>query len=371
MKLLHIIDSLDMGGAQSFLAELLPIQKRMGNEVAVLELRAATDRTFAERLNEADIPVYSLSKKRSCRSPMNIFAIMPYFRQYDVVHTHLFPANYWTALAKILSLSRTPIITTEHNTTNKRRGHRLMRILDGFIYNRYRAIVACSEIAAETFMQDFPGTKVNFISNGVNVNRYRSALPYSKNELVGISEEDFLAVMVARFNYPKRQDTLVESLSMLPSRFHIAFVGGNSKDGRLQEISKLSEEKGVARRVHFLYSRPDIPRILKTADAVVLSSEYEGLSLSSIEGMASGKPFIGTNVNGLREVISGYGEMFKCGDAKALAEIFSRLASDRTYYDSIASKCTKRANEFDISKTALRYMDLYENILDGRPKTDS
>ena len=70
----------------------------------------------------------------------------------------------------------------------------------------------------------------------------------------------------------------------------------------------MCDELGVSHRVLSLYIRKDVPRILKSSNVICMSSIYEGLSLSSIEGMASGHPFIATNVNGLREIVKGAGE---------------------------------------------------------------
>lgn len=121
MKILHVIDNMSMGGAQSLLVEMLPVQKQMGNEVLVLELKASEDRTLANKLQKSGIEVRALAAIRTERNVKNIFELIPYIKQYEIVHVHLFPANYWVAFAKILSFSNTPIITTEHSTNNKRR----------------------------------------------------------------------------------------------------------------------------------------------------------------------------------------------------------------------------------------------------------
>lgn len=125
----------------------------------------------------------------------------------------------------------------------------------------------------------------------------------------------------------------------------------------------MAEELGVSDRVHFLYIRSDVPRILKTSDVVMMSSEYEGLSLSSIEGMAAGKPFIATDVNGLREVVSGAGELFELYNSDQLASILSKLESDKEYYSLVAKRCSQRAAEFDIKVMADKYLDIYYKVL--------
>ena len=95
---------------------------------------------------------------------------------------------------------------------------------------------------------------------------------------------------------------------------------------------------------------------------VVMSSHWEGLSLSNIEGMAVGKPFIASDVNGLREVTKGYGILFPHGDDETLADEIKHLAEDRSYYEQIATRCYERAQQFDIEKMVDAYYKLYINL---------
>ena len=362
MKILHVIDNMSMGGAQSLLVEMLPVQKQMGNEVLVLELKASEDRTLANKLQKSGIEVRALAAIRTERNVKNIFELIPYIKQYEIVHVHLFPANYWVAFAKILSFSNTPIITTEHSTNNKRRKILIFKYIDKFIYSQYEEVVACADKALETFNNRYKGLKCISIPNGVDIAKYLEAEPYTKQELLGIGEDTFVTTMVARFYYPKRQDTLIEAIALLPKRHHAVFVGGGATDENLQEKMTLADKMCVSDRVHFLYIRSDVPRILKSSDAVLMSSEYEGLSLSSIEGMACGRPFIATNVNGLREVVGGAGVLFECGNAMELADILQRLDSNKEYYNAITNSCLKRASEYDIRKVAEKYQQEYMKI---------
>lgn len=363
MKILHIINHMGMGGAQSLLVELAPVQKAMGHEVLILELQSTPDRNLVKKLYDAGVAVESLSDSRSVRNPLNIFALIPYIRKCDVAHVHLFPANYWAALAKVASFCKTPIITTEHSTNNKRRNIAIFKYIDAFIYNRYQKVVACADKALETFKARYPKAKCISIPNGVNISKYKEAQPYSKQELANIPEESFVTTMVARFDYPKRQDTLVEAIALLPVQFHAILVGGTKDDAGLQKVQQLAQDLGVSDRVHFLYLRSDVPRILKSSDVVLMSSEYEGLSLSSIEGMACGHPFIATNVNGLREVVSGAGELFECGNAKELVQLLSRLQSDINFYNEVTKRCLDRAEGYDIRTVADKYQSEYNKLI--------
>lgn len=363
MKILHVINSMDLGGAQSLLVELCPVQKEMGHEVAVLQLLDTPDKTFVQKLKSAYINVFALSEKRSERNLKNIFCLIPYLKRYDVVHVHLFPAQYWVPLAKLISFSRTALVTTEHSTNNNRRNKRIFKLIDLFIYKRYDAIVSCADRAKETFEETYKTIKCISIPNGINIKYYSEALPYSKKYLVGIPEDCFVITMVARFVYPKRQDTIVRSLQKLSDRFHAVFVGGDENDEGLIKVRNLAKKLGVDSRVHFLYIRSDIPRILKSSDVVVMSSEFEGLSLSSIEGLACGNPFVASDVNGLREVVGGAGVLVKCGDAEEMACVIRQLCEDKTYRDDVTKKCIGRAAEYDIKQVADKYVDVYYQIM--------
>ena len=95
----------------------------------------------------------------------------------------------------------------------------------------------------------------------------------------------------------------------------------------------------------------------------MMSSEYEGLSLSSIEGMAAGKPFLATDVNGLREVVKGAGELFELYNCDELAKILLRLESDKQYYNDMVIRCRKRASEYDINNMVSKYMEVYKEVM--------
>lgn len=359
MKILHLIDRMSMGGAQSLVVEIAKVQKELGHDVEVIQLFDSPDRTFPNRLMEMGIPISALSKG-SMYNPMHIFKIKPILKQYDIVHVHLFPALYWAGFANWLNGCKTPLIYTEHSTQNKRRNKWLLNKADKFVYQKcFECVVACADRALETFKEYYPKVNSMSIPNGVDTEKYMKAVPYKKKDLIGTNEDVFTVTMVARYTYPKRQDTIVEAIAQLPDKFHAILVGSKESDPEANEIRALCDKLGVTDRVHSLYIRKDVPQILKSSDVVCMSSIYEGLSLSSIEGMASGHPFIATNVNGLREVVQGAGELFELGDSEALAALLQKLADDKDYYNTISKRCKERAKQFDIHEAVKKYMNVY------------
>ena len=131
---------------------------------------------------------------------------------------------------------------------------------------------------------------------------------------------------------------------------------------RRDELKKLVSDQKVEDNVRFLGVRSDVANVLKAADVVVMSSHWEGLSLSNIEGMSVGKPFVASDVDGLREITKDAGILFKHEDADELASIILQLSKDKDYYDYIAARCYERAKQFDISKTIEGYNALYNKI---------
>ena len=163
-----------------------------------------------------------------------------------------------------------------------------------------------------------------------------------------------------RFEEQKDQPTLIRAISKLSSDIHLLLVG----EGPLIERSiELAKELDIADRVHFLGFRNDVERILKTVDVVVLSSNWEGLSLSSIEGLASGSPFIASRVQGLQEIVLGYGLLFEKGNAEELCSLIKKLILDKQFYNEIAEQGLKRAKMYNLNNMVQKLIDLYKELI--------
>ena len=117
MKLLHIIASLEIGGAQRLLSDLIPIQKKQGLTVNLL-VNFKVENNFAKKITDAGVEIISLDEYNLYKLS-NVLKIRKIIKHYDVVHVHLFPSIYWVAIAAVgLNVK---LVYTEHSTTNKRR----------------------------------------------------------------------------------------------------------------------------------------------------------------------------------------------------------------------------------------------------------
>lgn len=366
MKILHIINSLATGGAEKLIVETILLYREKGIKADVLLLNGTEYPLYKELQETNCCRIYSLGKT-SVYNPKLIGKIIPYLKQYDLIHVHLFPAQYFAIAAKRLAFSKKLFVFTEHSTSNRRFSSKKFKLADKIIYNSYSRIVCINEKVKDAVLKQtgIIEEKLTVIENGINLGKINSAPPYSPAELnnkhsLNFSEKDNLILQVSSFQEPKDQPTVIRALLHLPAHVKLLLAG----DGVLRtDCAQLVHDLKLQERVFFLGLRDDIPSLLKSCDVILLSSKYEGLSLSSIEGMASGKPFVASDVPGLAEVVGGAGILFPQGDALKLAAEISKLLSDNVHYQEVAQKCQQRAAQYDIHKMVDQHIDLYRKLI--------
>lgn len=352
MKVLHINSTLGIGGAERLISEMLPLMNKK-IEVALL-VNQDENNAFSQKLKKEGVTIYSLNSPK-IYSPFNIFKLIKWLKEYDIIHVHLFPSLYWVAFANVFC--KKPIIYTEHSTYNKRRSKRFMRPIERLIYGKYRRIISISTLTERNLKNwlcvgDADNRFVT-INNGINVNDFKAA---PKERIY-----PFTLIMVARFVPAKDQATIIRSLKYLSDDIHLLLVGDG---GRMEECKMLSIELGVKERVHFVGIQSDIPSWIGRADVGIQSSFWEGFGLTSVEMMAGGIPVIATDVDGLKQVVEGAGILFPVGDERALANIILDLRYDKEYYQKVASRCRIRAEQYDINNMVESYLKVYNNIIE-------
>uniref|UniRef100_A0AB33J0G9 Glycosyltransferase n=1 Tax=Prevotella sp. GTC17259 TaxID=3236795 RepID=A0AB33J0G9_9BACT len=355
MRILQVITSLLIGGAEHLVVQLTKKLRIQGIETDVC-LFYGERTSFYDELEATGCKIYSLSDKENYYDVRHIPRLRRIMRGYDIVHTHNSAPQIFVVLANI-GLGK-KLVTTEHSTNNRKREHPQYSFIDKWMYYRYDSTVCISDIAQEKLSSYLhqPKNGIIVINNGVDVVAYYQAKPLTTDKIPNV----FTIVMVAGFREAKDQDTVIRAVALLPENYTLWLVG----DGvRRPELERLITEYGIESRTKFWGVRSDVPRILKTADVVVMSSHWEGLSLSNIEGMAVGKPFAASDVDGLREVTKGYGVLFPHEDAEALANVICKLHDNPDYYHQIAEKCYQRALQFDIANTVEGYKQVYVGLM--------
>lgn len=362
MRVLHIINSLNFGGAEKLLFDTLPKFKDKGLEVHLMVLYGEETFFFKELVKKHSLTIIKTKKLRSVYHISHFFEIRKHLKNYDIVHVHLFPCLYWVAIASIFTRHSSKLLFTEHNTNNRRRDLVVFKYLDKFIYKKYDKIIAISKGVKENLNKHLGNIKHNIteINNGVDTRFFKEANAYSHAE-IGLPKTAKVIIQVASFYPQKDQDTLLKSVALLPEDTHLLLVGSGPlvKDKR-----ELASKLNITNRVHFLGYRDDVSRLLKTAHICVLSSHYEGFGLSIVEGMAAGIPCIGSDVKGLSEVLKDGGVIFETGNHLQLKKIIETLFSDKKYYDAIAKKGEDKSKKYDISLMVNSHLKVYNTLTD-------
>ena len=364
MRILEFITSLRLGGAERLVTDLALGFKEEGHDV-VVALLDGTRTSFHDELEAKGVRIISLAEGAgSMRNPFLGIRLVRLLgkERYDVIHTHNSACQFLAAFASLFLKLR--LVTTEHNTSNRRRSWAWFKPLDRWMYSRYSRIICVGDEVRrnlEEYLGDTVAGKTVIIRNGVDLDRFRNAVPDP-----GISSlPGYKVVMVAAFRPQKDQATLIRAMSLLQSDYQLFLVGGvewPEDQPNLDSCKALVRELGLESRVHFLGKRGDVPSILAASDVLVLSTHHEGMSLSVIEGMASGRPFVASDVAGVRDMVGVVEALFPESDADALAGLVRRSCEDMTFRSWLSGMCLQRASGFDFKVMIKNYLEEYTKV---------
>ena len=360
MHVLHVIDSLVLGGAEVLVKDLAPRMRARGIDFEILVLRH-TGSPVEIAVRESGVPVYNTGLK-NLYSPMQIVKVAGVVDRYDVVHVQLFPAQLWVAAVFAWRRRLAHLITTEVGTWNGRRKHRWLRPLDSWMYKQYEVVVCNSQGTVEELKRWCPTTapKLRVINNGISLREFETASPANLETEVKAGLPKL--VFVARFCAPKDHATLLRAITKVPNA-QLVFVG----DGPLRpQMEQIAKSLGVAERVSFLGRRTDVAHVLKACDIYVHSADAEGFGIAAVEAMAAGLPVIVSDVPGLAEVVEGAGMVFPKGDDETLARELRGLIASPGRRRQMSRASSERAQHFGIDRIVDEYIDLYRSAL-GRP----
>lgn len=202
----------------------------------------------------------------------------------------------------------------------------------------------------------FPRWKVKTIYNGVSVSQFIPLQGHKSpvRERLGIGQDDFVLVCVARLGEQKGIDILLQTIAQVV-RSGVACKCVIVGDGPLKnELLHLAREMGLTGHVFFEGFHEDVRPYLQAGSAFILTSHMEGLPLSILEAMACGLPSIVTDVGGNAEIITHgiHGLIVPRGSVEAGAEAITYLATHPQERGKMAQMARTRVCEaFDIEKS--------------------
>lgn len=359
MRLAIVNNDLGSGGAEKLIYDMSLILKNDKSLKFDIIILNSKNEIYKKELQNKGVNVISLDSKFGIYNPLHILKLISILKNYDIVHGHVFPSQYWVGLAAKVLPKNIKFITTEHNTVNGRRGKRIFKYLDSFVYKSYNKIIGITSNVKinleEWIIIKDKDKKFEIIENGIDLKKYIKATPRKREEF-GLKKEDIILTMIARFSKQKDHETLIRTIKELPSNYKLLLLG----EGELkEELIKLTQKLEIKNRVQFLGFRKDGAEILKMSDIGILSSNFEGLSLSAIEVMASGCPLIASRVLGLEEMVDGVGVLYEHKNIDDFKNKILKLGTDLKYRKKIQERCIEKSKMYCLEKMTENYKKLY------------
>lgn len=343
MRVLHVIDRLTEGGAETSLREeLLATRYDFDHGVAVLY----PDGNRLRELSAAGIDVFG--PERQCPSRLSRTAHVRQailHCQPDLVHTSLFEADLAGRVAA--KATRTPAVTSLVNTPYApevvadlavpRRKLAAVRAVDRLL-SRHATVAfrAISQAVADAAVRDLgvPRERVHVIPRSRDVRRLGVCSPARRARVrreLGVAESTPVLLNVARQEAQKGLVPLVDAVARLRHGVPgVVLLQAGRSGNRTDQLHARVARHGLENTVRFLGFREDVGDLLCAADVFVLPSRYEGLGGAALEAMAMRVPVVASDVPALREVLDGgrSGLLVQPGDPAALAAAVSRVLTD-------------------------------------------
>jgi glycosyltransferase involved in cell wall biosynthesis len=277
----------------------------------------------------------------------------------DVLVCHGFSDHLWGRYAGLLA-GVPALVHVEHNSRERYTRWRLAQA--HWLARRTAAIVGCSEgVRQQLLVLGFPPERTVAISNGI-----RTA-PFAQADTQPLEARTPGIVMAARFARQKDHLTLLRALALLRERGlqPPVLLAGQGSQRHREAAQALARELGLEAQVRFLGHCPDVPALLMSHQLCVLSSHYEGMPLSLVEGMAAGCAVVGSAVPGIAELIHDgvNGRLVPHGDARALADVLEELLRDSVRAAALARAARQDVlNHYTLEHMTAQYADLLQAL---------
>lgn len=268
----------------------------------------------------------------------------------DIIHGHyLYPAGLISVLAGIFTKKKVYVTSHGSDMFCLYPQHKFMQPIIRFVLKRADVVLAVSEALKEEILKtDVNGIedKVKLNLNTVDIDKFCPIGPEHtdnfKDEL-GIGENKPIILFVGNIIKRKNVATILTAKKQLRSNCVLVVVGGGPLLTSLKEKVRDEEINDVI----FTGPRNDIANIIRSSDLLILPSYSESFGLVLIEALACGKSVIGSNVGGIKEIITAdVGLLVEPTDSKGLANAIDLILSDDKLRNKFQSNARNRAMDF-------------------------
>ncbi len=298
--------------------------------------------------------------------------------QYDIIHVHTPVAALVTryALNGLRKNNKVKVIYTAHGFHFHIGGNPVTNQVFIAIeklagsWTDYLVVINHEDKEAAHRYHLLPTERIRYMPGiGVNTSDYdrqqvaAADIDRVRQEL-GLLPGDSLLLAIAEFTPNKRHQDMVQALAKLQRpNVHLALAGEGSPEF-LAEIKRLIDELGVKDQIHFLGFRGDIPTLICSSTAVLLTSKREGLPRSIMEALCLETPVIGTAIRGISDLLAdNSGLLVNVSDVTALSNAMNWILDYPQEAQEMAKRGRARIFNYDINNILDLHTKLYAEAL--------
>lgn len=315
-----VITELDVGGAEKAFVRIAVGLKNLGWAVSVVSLRDAGQLTTLLEAENIEVTALGAGGLLDVRA---VFRLRRELKRKptDVLLSFLHQANLVSRIAGRLAGVRR--IVCGIRVADRRLSVTLPERITKGLVDRY---VAVSESVGHLHRQlcQIEATRMVAIPNGVDIEAIDAAVPANRSEM-GCAPDDLVVLAVGRLSAQKAPLDALKAFQLMREQFSslkphakLLYIG----EGELRaDLQRRVDELGLQRSVQLPGWRPDVWRMMKSANALLLASHWEGLPNVVLEAQAAGLPVVATAVDGTNELIQDHltGRLVPRSDTKAMA----------------------------------------------------
>jgi glycosyltransferase involved in cell wall biosynthesis len=370
MKILHLISSSGLLGAERVLLELAEQSKRAGLKVTIGVLKNSRNPNL-ELANTASglgfqVRIFPCNGRFDNDTSQTIKGYMEK-EGVQILHSHNYKSNFYAWRA--LSNNNIRWVVTKHG---RRSGPKLLlyNFLDGFIVRHADRVIAVSkEIGRKARLAGIAQGKILLIENGVNLERFTAnTSPEAIKESLGIKKEALVVGTIGALTKEKGHLYLLRAalkvIRICPEAIFLLVGDGIERPG----LEKTASYLGIKDSVIFAGMRKDVPEILSVLNVFALPSLNEGLPMALLEAQGAQIPVVATSVGAIPDVLQDgvTGILIPPKDPQAMAEAIIMILSDKKLASGIAQKGFDRVKDhFSSEKMASKYLSIYKELIEG------
>jgi len=369
MRILHIIDSGGMYGAEMMLITLAKEQAQHGLDPVILSIGkpGCREKTFEIESKRQNLKVKTM-RMHSGPNIFGAFRILNYAKEsgFDIIHSHGYKGNILLGFVpgKIRTI---PTLTTVHGWTSTSLFSKikLYEIFDHLSLRFLDAVVVVNRnMLSLAPLQHSCKDHIYAINNGIAVEpQPRITL---RNDIVRFCQRGTTIAAIGRLSSEKGFDVLLDAFSQVKKQLgdlHLLIIGEGSQR---RELEMKIAEHGVSEHVYMPGFVHGACHYLSLVQLLVISSRSEGLPMTLLEAMREGIPVLASSVGGIPDTLENgeCGILVPPGDEEQLVAGLTSSLQNVGYLDLLAQKARRRfMKHYSSERMCTEYSKIYKKLI--------